>query len=234
MLVEERLVEELAKRVAQAWKRQVVQKSNRTASISLGETWTKGSVRIHRYSNSFKIWDLTNAGKRGKRIRVMTVMPSMLSSQDNEKEWMRRMGLSILDYAQSYDRVKAFFSDILQDYPGEISIDEHVERGIDVVPASTETIRLRWSVGTTQLEITATPLDFSVKSSALFEAGEGHLKDKPQNPGFRQDTSYWPAKKQDALIFYTWLRDNRSSVDSMDINELRELWHKLGVRYDYH
>lgn len=139
---------------------------------------------------------------------------------------MDSMSRTILDYARNYDSIKAFFSDLLVDFPGEIEIKERQERGIDVLPATTETFKLEWSYGPIKLSLEASPLDFSVKNSDLFGGGG--------KPSFRQDTLYWPAKKQDALVFYGWLKDNLNKVELMNINDLRKLWASLGVHYDSH
>lgn len=198
--------------------------------LGLGDTATKGSIRVHRYSDMLKVWDLTNAGKRGKKVRVMSVGLSY-SYKGDKQDWLERMGGHALDYG-SYDRFKAFLSDLQHDFPGEIEIDENQSRGIDVLPAETREIKLKWTVGRENLDLKATPLEFLVNSSVLFAEGEGHMP--PGAKSFRQDTLYWARKKGDAARFYSWLSANEQQVQKMDIQDLRKLWSQIDVRYDFH
>ncbi len=192
--------------------------------IGLGKTWENGRVRIHRYANFYKVWDLANAGKRGKKVRVMRISPNVRY----EREWLETQGKFITHHG-TYDAIKRFYQDLLHDFPGEISVEEHQERGIDVLPGGTRTIKLKWSMGTTNLSLEATPLDFGVTSSVLMGANE-----KGQG-GFRQDTLYWPRKKADAKRFYGWLAgEGEGKVKRMDIMALRKLWSSIDVQYDFH
>lgn len=194
------------------------------ASLGLGQTWENGKVRIHRYANFYKVWDLTNAGKRGKKVRVMSIIPNVA----HEREWMETQGKFINTYG-TYEGIKSFYEDILHDFPGEILIEENAERGIDVLPGGTEEIDLRWSVGESKMELTATPLEMRVKSSVPLKSQQ------TGKPFGYQDTLYWADKKADAKRFYAWLSGGgRKLVTRMGILELRKLWNDIGVRYDYH
>lgn len=190
--------------------------------IGRGKTWENGKVRVHRYANFFKVWDLTNAGKRGKKVRVMSISPNV----SYEAKWLETQA-KFIPHHGTYDAIKRFYSDLLIDFPGEISIEERQERGIDVLPGGTRTIKAEWDIGTTILTLEATPLDFSVKSSVQFES-----KGKPT---FRQDTLYWPRKKADAKRFYGWLAgEGEGKIKRMDIMTLRKLWQSIDVQYDSH
>lgn len=199
------------------------------AAIPLGKTVEVGSVRIHRYAESFHVTDLTNAGKRGKKVRVMSLSPSY-SFPGKPEEWMERMSKSLLDY-RSYDRIKAFIEDILHDYPGEINLHESEKRGVDVNPGGTEKIELENQFG---LRVTALPDSFLLRSTVLIRPK------RPQDPAndspgdVFQDTLYYGVSKKDAAVFYNWLKANRSEFAKMSIMDLRKLWDSLGVRYDYH
>lgn len=212
-------------RVAARWLKQA-------RGLGVGQTQTKGSVRVHRYSNSLKVWDLTNAGRRGKKVRVMTLMTTY-SYKGDEDKWMQNMSSEALDYG-SYDRFKAFVSDLMVDYPDDIRMEERQERGIDVMPADIKEIELKWEVGADKLRLTASPLEFRVVSSHWFAPGEGHLEKRPDVAGFSQDTMYYNTKKADAAKFYAWLSGNESKVKKMTIQDLQTQWRRLGVNYDYH
>jgi len=92
--------------------------------IGLGKTWENGKVRIHRFSNSLHIWDLANAGRRGKKVRRMVVMPNLGPAK--ETEWLERQSKFVLDYAgRGYDAIKGFYRELQHDFPREIIIEEH-------------------------------------------------------------------------------------------------------------
>lgn len=192
--------------------------------LGLGDTWENNKVRIHRYSNSFHVWDLSNAGKRGKKVRKMIILPE--GHRADEKEWMEQHSRHvILNAARGYDSIERYFEKV----EGGADINEYQERGIDILPAGTKTIELKWSVGTTNLRLTATPLDFSVVHSAPLTH---HTTGKPIG---RQDTIYSPAKKADAKRFYGWLAgEGEKMVPRMSMDDLRDVWRSLRVQYDYH
>lgn len=204
--------------------KRVVARFIKAEGIPLGKTWETGTVRIHRYRGSFQITDLTNAGKRGKKVKQMSLGLSKLNDED---PWYDNMA-KILAKVDSYDEVKRLIKDVQQDYPNEIRMYENELRGIDVNPGGTTKLTLSHKTDGGSIEITAEPNEFLVKSTHMFE-GKGENK-KP----FAQDTLYYSKKKESAAIFYNWLKANLSEAGKMDITDLRKLWSDLGVKYDYH
>lgn len=204
--------------------KRVIAKYVAARGIPLGETADLEGVRIHRYADHFKIWDLTDAGKRGKSVRVMSVMTRYHKREESES-WMERLSQVLIDY-DDFDKIKGTIQDLMKDYPGQIEIHESKERGIDVNPGGTTTLSLKTNTG---LEIKAEPLEFHVKHSwPLTNPATG----KPN--GSHQDTSYWGRKKKDTQEFYSWLRANLSKANRMTIEEFRQLWDSLNIDYDFH
>jgi len=202
--------------------KRVVARYIKAEGIPLGKTWETGTIRIHRYRGSFKITDLTNAGKRGKKVKEMSLGLNKLNDED---PWYDNMA-KILAKADSYDEVKRLIKDVQQDYPGEIRMYESELRGIDVNPGGTTKINLKTNKG---VEISSEPKEFLVKVTHEFEG-----KGPNQGKKFNQDTLYYSRKKESAEIFYNWLKANLSEANQMDIDDLRKLWGELGVKYDYH
>jgi len=193
------------------------------SGIPLGKTWENGKVRVHRFSNSFKVWDLTNAGKRGKKVRVMHLLTTTYSMVEEADLLEHNSKYVVLNASGGYDSIKRYFEDV-----DGFRIEESAERGIDVRPGDIRKIEKRWKVGENELDMTATNLEFQVTSSIPLKSkatGKVHA---------RQDTSYWSSDKKSAAIFYAWLMENETSVTKMDIHALRDLWSKLRVKYDYH
>jgi len=102
-------------------------------TIQIGETREQGTLRIHRFRPCLKLWDLTNAGKRGKKVRVVYVLASVAMS-DVEAELMGRL-CKFLDGYTSLERAVSALRDFMVDFPDDITLDEREERGIDVAPA---------------------------------------------------------------------------------------------------
>jgi hypothetical protein len=193
--------------------------------VSRGETWENGKVRIHRYNDSFHIWDLTNAGKRGKRVDMMTAQPA--GYRADNAEWMEEQSKYIVLNARSYDSIKAYLAGL---GPDTVNVSESQERGIDVLPGDVKEIKLRWKVGEELLDLKASPMEFLVSSSVPL--GPSPVTGKSVG---RQNTMYWHVKKIDAALFYGWLRDNETKVQTMTIQDIiRDVWHKLGVNFDSH
>lgn len=187
------------------------------AGIPLGKSWETGSIRIHRWRDMYTITELTNAGKRGKQVREMSVDPRVPDVQG----WMERMSEALPEYT-TYDQVLAFFKDLAKDYPGQIQIHESVKRGVDVNPGGTTKINLKTDTG---LEITAEPMYFSIKKTDVFQGRAGP---------FNQDTLYGSRDKKGASVFYNWLKANLSEANRMDIQGFQKLWKDLQISWDSH
>ena len=195
----------VAKRVVKAW-------NIRARGIPMGETIENGMVRIHRYADHFSITDLTNAGKRGKRVQKMNASPSY-SYSGKPSDWMEGMSKALTEFP-SYDRVKSFFKDVLHDYPGEIDISETQLRGIDVTPAGFRTMEIKGKGVLVRVEYK----DFSVRNlddefnlTTCIPAIKGGLKDIP--------------------VFYRWVVENETKIREMDFPEVLKAMRSLGVKF---
>lgn len=192
--------------------------------LGLGQTWENGKVRIHRYRGVFHIWDLTNAGKRGKKVRMLGADPGNLPTAEEEK-WMEDQSKQlVLKAAGGYDALKRHLMDIGAD------VSERMERGVDVRPGNVREIKLEWNADKDKLRLTATPAEFLLNSSRPIR------HPKTGTPIGYQDTLYYPKGKRDAVAFYSWLatEGGEAQIKKMDINEIRRVWDKLKVKYDYH
>jgi hypothetical protein len=104
-----------------------------------------------------------------------------------------------------------------------------------VLPGGTRTIKVKWNVGTTEYNLEATPLSFSVTHSYLHTPSEEAVARNPRIKPFRQDTNYWSRKKADAKRFYAWLSgEGEGKLKRMEINDLRKLWNEMNVDFDSH
>jgi len=192
------------------------------AALGLGRTLDHGTVRIHRYRDHLRVTDLTNAGKRGKKVRSFSLQPSYAYKGDDQK-WLDNMATQMIRSYKDYQRMLSFVKDVQHDYPTEISIEEYEERGIDVTPAGA-----KLKVVGVDFEGTAEPKTFLLKRHVQM------THPKTGKPSHWQDTLYYPAGRKDAGKFYAWAKDNLNTIKRMDMMQLRKQWDALGVNYDYH
>ena len=197
--------------------------SERVAGLGVGRgTFTDKGLKIHHYRGSLKITDMANAGKRGKKVRVLTVWSNR--PNDDETDALLEKAVEHLLHLD-YDGVKRKLEDVQEQYGQGLKLDETILRGVDVEPEGTKiTLGKKFPDGSS-IEITASPHEFRVTDRHFFPTEKG---------GFHQDTMYWGNKKQDGIMFYGWLKDNLAAASNMTLDQLRDVWNKLGIRYDSH
>ena len=183
------------------------------AAVARGETVEQGDVRIHRYADVFFIWDLTNAGKRGKKVKMMAVQPNHYYYKGDRAKWFDSMSRAIEHY-RTYKDVKNFFEDVLVDYPNEIDIDEREERGVDVYPGGFMPVKVNGKgvyVEVGYKDFTVRNLDDKYNETTCIPAIKGSKKAIP--------------------VFYRWVKDNESKIKSMTFREVLTEMDKLDVPY---
>ena len=159
--------------------------------LEIGRTvFTPQGLKIHRYMESLELHDLTNAGKRGKKVRRAHVtVKTMPGGAPQRKELLNELSVLFLD--RSYDDALA----AVRNHPLIYQVDTDEKRGIDVEPAAT-TIHLVQAVRPdgSWLEITSSPYDFRVMSAVMHHRTE-------KTPGIRHDTNYHSGGKKGAQTF---------------------------------
>jgi len=193
------------------------------ASLDVGRGVFTEHLKIHRFHGSVRITEMANAGKRGKRVRELTVLAGNMS--DQMEDILLKNAVEVILHA-TYDQAKSALEK-LQAEGAAFKLSERVLRGVDVEPMGT-TLNLSkdFPDGST-VRITSSPHDFAVKNTVIIPRGDGR-------PGFPQDTLYSPMGKKDAILFYGWLKDNLAAAGRMTLADLRKVWDTLGVRWDSH
>ena len=205
-------------------------------ALDVGRSVFTEHLKMHHYHGSLVITDMTNAGKRGKKVKELTVIPTSQNDEQSQKV-IKQAVSSILH--MNYDSAKAYLEDILKHLAQKnqaegvraaplFNLHEREMRGIDVEPRGT-TINLKKEFPDGSIvTIESSPHNFMVKHSALINAPGKAAH------GFRQDTLYWPRGKESGIIFYGWLKDNLSKAANMTIQQLRDVWDHIGVKWDSH
>jgi len=186
------------------------------AFVSTGDTKEQGSIRIHRYRDSFMIWDLINAGKRGKKVSTLYVEPKSATSYSADN------GPMMEELAWAFEGIKTFqgiqellAKDFMALYPEiALTVSNGTERGIDVMPGGFSPIRILGNL----VEVEVGYKTFIIRD----------LKDKNNLP------TCIPTSKggtKDIPVFYRWVKDNEAKVKGMSFYEVLKAMESLGLKY---
>jgi hypothetical protein len=187
--------------------------------------FTESGLKIHRYNGSVRITDLTNAGRRGKKVMELTVLESNLTPGLDDRVLKQAVSSVMhMDYSGAKARLEA----IADKHPGLFTLHEQALRAIDVEPMGTPVELEKKFPDGSILRLKSSPNDFQVRSSKPINA-----PNKPAH-GLMQDTSYWPRSKKDGQLFYAWIKQNMSKAGNMNILEIIQVWDSLGVTYESH
>lgn len=219
--VKEKALADIVNKVKLGSIQRIVARYIKAYGIDVGRTLNVGTVRIHRYRGLVTVHDLTNAGQRGKKVKVLSITLGRGSEQEQEV-WFDTLAKAIV-HQDTYQGVKGLLQSLKKDEP-YVTWDEREERGIDVEPTGSK-ITLKTNTG---LVIESAPNDFNVLNhQPLVDRETGKVY------GY-QDTNYYTRDKKSAAAFFTWIQANLSRVNVMTMNELRDVWDQLDVKYDYH
>lgn len=206
--------------------------------LPMGKTFQNEIVRIHRYSDFIRVTDITFAGKRGKKCEEFTVQLTYSYKGDRDA-WIERISGEFVDLARrGLPAMKAFIKDLLHDFPGEITLEERALKAIAVEPYG-EVFEFKIpGEGRAYIEVQSSPIDFRVINHAAIRRRSPGREDPAigeDDSFFFQDTSYYPRKREDAAVFYAWMKDNHAKAErNMTMDMFRELWRHMGIGYDYH
>lgn len=196
----------------------IVERYLKQAYVTIGQVVENGTFRMRRYRESLVLWDLTNAGKRGKRVERLSVTPSYdpvngFKEPNKRLEFLDRLGLRLEHYSTFNQAVRSL-KDLLVDYPNSLDMETAFERGVDVMPAGFKELRIESPFASIRVEFK----DFSVTN----------LEDKNNEP------TCIPAIRggiKTIPLFYRWVSDNQDSIKHMKYLDILDQMKKLGVPY---
>lgn len=203
------------KGIANAAEREAAQAATPVAvatRLAVGCTLENGTLRTHRFRDHLVLWDLTNAGKRGKKVSKLNLQPSFKMSAAHRDAVLEQISI-LLENLQSYEVAAAVLSQLAA-ASKTIDLSTTEERGVDVIPASFKTITIK----TDTLELTASYADFTVRC----------LKDRHNLP------TTMPAiknGKKSVQQFYTWVSANQERIKTMSYHEVQLAMREQGIRY---
>jgi len=189
----------------------------READTSLtGKAFENDDIRYHVYRSSVRVWDLTNAGKRGKKVDYFALYDiDMVRDPELSKkveQWAFR--LRTMNYRQALRAAQelAFEGG---DYPPKIS--QQQEKGVRITPAGFKPLRVRGRGVLVESEWDS----FRVRD--LLDTNN----DPTCIPAFK-------GGKKDVKVFYRWVRDNESAIKRMDFRQVLKHMDQNNIRYHYY
>lgn len=195
-----------------------MQASSRTAGLSFGQTIENENVRIHRYRPSVEITDLTNAGKRGKRCKVLFVYD--LDYTDDAGGLVEDM-VDALSRARNYEQASRIVEKGLTAINAvsrySAKMDERLVRGVDVSPGGFKPIEIHGQHVYVQADFDS----FTVRDK------DDHWNEPTCIPS-------GSGSKTAVKMFYRWAMDNESLIKRGTFHEVTESMSKAGIRYHYY
>lgn len=180
--------------------------------LAIGCTLENGTLRTHRYRDHLVLWDLTHAGKRGKKVTKLTLSPSYTVGATHRDAILEQLAL-VLEMLRSFEVAAALLSH-LASTSTVLDLSTSEARGVDVAPASFKPITIRTEI----LDLTASYTDFSI----------GCLQDQHNQP------TAIPALKHNKKAiaqFYTWVAANQDSIKAMSFREVLDAMAEQGIQY---
>ena len=194
-------------------------KSNKgkLASVRRGQTWENNNLRVHRYHDSLKVWDLKHAGKRGKNVEIMHI-----SIRDWDKPNPKRAYLDdltgFLTKSTTYDKYKkliisfleeAGFSDVVGGRDSMVSFT--TKKGVHISPPNMGKIVIN-----------------NRDVSAYFELGGFHIQDKTDqnNLPTMMNTDRRSPKK-----LYKMVAGNKELFERMDYKEMYQFLTDYKIKF---
>jgi hypothetical protein len=186
-------------------KEQIIHLQHKLASISRGESVEVGSIRIHRYDRDVAVWDLTNAGKRGKMVDSFVLYD--LNRSNNEPDLMEE-----LEKAKSFDSALKIAKKYLEK-DDNIKLYERKHKGIEISPAGFKPISIQGK----DVFIQADYDSFRVRDRS-------DINEETCIPAIK-------GGKADIKVFYRWVKDNQAKIKNMDFNEIVSAMGDEGIKY---
>ena len=184
----------------------ILEVESRIASVMVGDDKETDVIRIHRYRPSISVWDLTNAGKRGKQVDRFSVDTDRASGGPHAEDLIEQ-----LEKAKSYADALSAAEKWAESNAVKVYKDQ--EKGINVAPKGFKPIGVKGK---------------NVYVSADYNSF--HVRDQSD---INEETCIPAIKggKADNKVFYRWLMDNHEKVKSMDFNEVCRAMSDNGIRY---
>ena len=181
--------------------------------IPEGTTFENDRIRVHRYRSAIRVWDLTNAGLRGKVVPIFVVHDLDFLPED-QKSLVDAFSAKLrkMDYAKAEPEAKKFLSLLGEKTNAKMHYTQ--EKGIRVDPPNQPSVEVNGSNIAVRIERQS----FWVRD----------LTDPANEP------TLIPRHRKAASTkrLYAWALQNKAKIKRMTFRQMKDLMSSLGV--DYH
>jgi uncharacterized protein (UPF0212 family) len=188
-------------------------------AFQVGKTIETENLRIHRFRPAIQVTDLTNAGKRGKNVSILSIYDLdriVKDEQIGEKEVdeFSENLIKARNYNEAVGLAKQFIADMRAKHQGRVDMDEYTQKGIDVKPKDFGEIIINGK----HIHVRAEYEGFSIRD----------LDDKNNEPTCIQ------TNKTSVKSFYKWVSENKEKIEKMTMGDIMEELRKNKIDYHYY
>lgn len=177
--------------------------------IPLGKGIENGRIRVHHYRGWIHVYDLTNAGKRGKNVDYFVVG---VQFGVNDVQPLLDAFTSTLHTAD-YQTARKNAQDLLKLHP-RMEFDERQKKGVRVDKPGQDPVEVKGP----KIYVKAEPQDF-----IIHDLGDPINMPRAMTP--------MRGKKTHAKKFYAWAKQNESSIHRMTFREILKSLDAAGIKY---
>jgi hypothetical protein len=177
-------------------------------SLGVGRSVYRGTLLFQRYKNQLIIKDLSNAGRPGKKVQVIELLPPYAEDAAGYDAWFDQH----LEELTRNDKLDKLLADLLDLEKQGARVYRRELPGEKVAPHG-DRVLLKTNGG---LIIDANPLSAAIKPN-------------PARP--QPFKGVQVSEDGGAPVFYAWLRDNLSKVNLMPAEVILKALDHLGVGY---
>lgn len=207
------------------------QELDKGAPIPVAKGHENGAIRVHRFKYGIKVWDLTNAGRRGKMVDhfyfpterwgIFEVLANAYTSSLKNSNYQQALANAnkIRDLMDGFsDTIRTYMTPELRRQVGSFSIpeiSEYQEKGVRIDPPGKDTIEVRGRGMSGRIEYQ----DFFFKD----------LTDRHNEPAIMPRKRKRSATKK----LYNWAVKNQDKLSRMTFNEVTSLLENMKIDYHY-
>lgn len=187
--------------------------AERVALLQVGNGFEdeRRMLRFHRYMDSLRVTDLTNAGKRGKKVKQFVVTGLQLT-KGIENEMVDQVTRAS-SFKDALKKAKDWV-DAVSENASYVHLYESEDRGVDVTPAGFKPI----SVDGKYVYIDAEYKTF-------------RIRDKEDQYNLPTCIPAIKGGKKDIKVFYRWVKDNQTKLKGMKFREVVRALMSEGIKF---
>jgi hypothetical protein len=186
-------------------------------TISIGDTFESGTLRVHRFRDTLKLWDVTHAGKRGKKVRFCYTSPAYVRGvTDADREELLEKLAAALTTHSSYDTAAAVIGRLAAEYPELLRVESGEYRGVDVAPA-----------GFTSTTVYGKRVTVGLEHDSFRVVCNVDENNQPR-------ICHLNGGRANIAKFAEWLKQNRKSLATMDLAGVQKSLSANGIQFHYY